>query len=1086
MTLTRRLSTFTLGVFALVCLCPANPQAPGPPPPGVHFEKLPPPGTAAAKPDFSREPSIIDRLDIVYRYAADGTGSKELTSVIHLQDEAAIKAWSVLSFSFASSAEHIEIDYVRVRRADGTVVETPAADAQEMPVAITREAPFYSDLKEKQIPVRSLRAGDHLEYKVRTVRTKPEAPGHFWDEQSFFIPTGGLVVLEQSVELHVPKASYVQVWSPKYKSELAETPTERVYTWHSAQLHPIAGLDKSALHDLVAADPPDSDGNLPHIAWTNFHDWAEVGAWYRSMEGNRMAPDDDVRAKAEELIAGKQTAEEKVRAIYGYVGPQIRYIGVAFGVGRYQPHEAGDVLRNQYGDCKDKHTLLAALLSAAGFSSDAALIGSGVHFNEAIPSPGSFNHVITIVQLDGKPVWLDATAEVAPYRLLSPTLRDKQALVVPSTGAAHIERTPKTTPFPSEIHFDADGAIDEHGTSHSHMVMVLRGDDEVPFRQAARSVSPAQYDQLMQNISQSMSFAGTVTHAEFSHPEDTTEPFRVTYDYEREKSGDWGNYRILPQFMPIMLGAVDEKDLPVSPIELGQPHVEIDHAVMKLPTGWGADLPPAIHAKAAFATLDKTYKLEGGKLIMDRRYEILQEKIPAANWADYKKWYTAASLDGENFIQLTRTGGSRTAGIDDPTAAGLIREANRLEQERNWDAAQKKLDEAKALNPKQAYLWSNYGYLASMYGRPFEAGEDFKREIASHPDEPNVYMLLADTQIQQRDSQAAIATLQKLVALAPEDEQATGMLASMLLFAKDYPGAEKALRGSLAAHPDNASTQLMLSTALLHDGKKAEAVALLKAVAEKSEDAMQLNNAAYALADEALELPLAEKAARRSLAQLEEQTANASPEDSATKPLQLTEMLCNVWDTLGWTLFREGKAAEAEPWVRAAWVNSLAAEPGYHLGMILEKEGQPIKAMAIYQVALFGDKSTDDAINESNIARQAALRQTGTPKQVNDGKMALQAQRTFKIPGPNSATGWGTVEIEFSPEGASNARVVKGDDNPDALAPVVKSLNRIDYKASIPPGSKARLVRRGVLSCHAGTPCELVLLSTRSALQQSR
>src|SRR6202034_1731391 len=114
-------------------------------------------------------------------------------------------------------------------------------------------------------------------------RTKPEAPGHFWGQERFFLATNGAVVLEQSLELHVPKASYAQAWSPKYNSELAETPTERVYTWQSAQLHPIAGLDKSALHDLVAADPPDSDGNLPHIAWPNFHDWAEVGAWYRGM-----------------------------------------------------------------------------------------------------------------------------------------------------------------------------------------------------------------------------------------------------------------------------------------------------------------------------------------------------------------------------------------------------------------------------------------------------------------------------------------------------------------------------------------------------------------------------------------------------------------------------------------------------------------------------------------------------------------------------------------------------------------------------------------------------------------------------------
>jgi len=38
---------------------------------------------------------------------------------------------------------------------------------------------------------------------------------------------------------------------------------------------------------------------------------------------------------------------------------------------RYQPHAATEVLHNQYGDCKDKHTLLAALLGAEGMHASA-------------------------------------------------------------------------------------------------------------------------------------------------------------------------------------------------------------------------------------------------------------------------------------------------------------------------------------------------------------------------------------------------------------------------------------------------------------------------------------------------------------------------------------------------------------------------------------------------------------------------------------------------------------------------------------------------------------------------------------------
>ena len=46
------------------------------------------------------------------------------------------------------------------------------------------------------------------------------------------------------------------------------------------------------------------------------------------------------------------------------------------------------------------------------------------------------NHVITTVQLPGGRVWLDSTAQGAPYQYLSAPIRDQKALLVPSAGAS--------------------------------------------------------------------------------------------------------------------------------------------------------------------------------------------------------------------------------------------------------------------------------------------------------------------------------------------------------------------------------------------------------------------------------------------------------------------------------------------------------------------------------------------------------------------------------------------------------------------------------------------------------------------------
>lgn len=58
----------------------------------------------------------------------------------------------------------------------------------------------------------------------------------------------------------------------------------------------------------------------------------------------------------------------------------IRYVGIWLGNGGIVPHPAEDILQNRYGDCKDKATLLQALLAAKGIYSQQVLINLGDSF----------------------------------------------------------------------------------------------------------------------------------------------------------------------------------------------------------------------------------------------------------------------------------------------------------------------------------------------------------------------------------------------------------------------------------------------------------------------------------------------------------------------------------------------------------------------------------------------------------------------------------------------------------------------------------------------------------------------------------
>ena len=55
--------------------------------------------------------------------------------------------------------------------------------------------------------------------------------------------------------------------------------------------------------------------------------------------------------------------DEKIAAIHNYVVKNTRYLHVGLGIHGWKPYRTTTCFRNRYGDCKDKATLLIALIA---------------------------------------------------------------------------------------------------------------------------------------------------------------------------------------------------------------------------------------------------------------------------------------------------------------------------------------------------------------------------------------------------------------------------------------------------------------------------------------------------------------------------------------------------------------------------------------------------------------------------------------------------------------------------------------------------------------------------------------------------
>ncbi len=1034
----------------------------------------------AASPDYSGESFVIEDLSTDVTFSEDGTGQEELAARVRIQSQAGVQQFGVLNFPYKSESERLDIVYVRVTKASGAVTDTPAANAQDIPAEVSRVAPTYSDSRERQIPVKALGVGHVLEWRIRSVRTKPEAPGQFWYSRDF-TPQG--IVLQETLRVTVPLGKYVFVKasSPGISPEITEEKGQRIYSWKTSNLkRPEQG------RGAAAALPPKQP---PSVQLTTFKNWDEVGRWYATLQKSQIELTPAIRAKAAELVNGATTDDAKLDAIYRYVATQFRYISVSFGQGRYQPHSADEVLSNQYGDCKDKHTLFAALLRAAGIEAWPALIGAGIKMDPDVPSPAQFNHVITYIPHHDPPVWLDTTPEVAPYGMLQQVLRDEKALVIPDGGGTSVlMTTPSGLPFPSDERVTVTSKLASDGTLTGHFDLTSRGDSGLVLKSVFHLTPPSKWTEMAQNISFALGYAGTISNLDVDNPADTSAPFQYSYDYDRKSYSDWENRRFTPPLPPITLPHSGDQEKPDEPVYLGAAGQSAYSAKMELPAGYSVEIPNDTNQQTDFAEYHAVYSVKDRVFTAERRLVLKGTKVTAGQWTAYQDFVKTVNGDQGRFIQLVRSesGLSDRVVQNNPEAADLVQRAFQSLQRRDLNTARDALAQAERLNPEQANLWAAYATLYGLENRKEESIGALKKEIGFHPGSESLNRMLARLQQFSGHTADAIDTWRKLIKMAPNDADAVGQLASLLFAEKKFGEAVEPLQTALKTDPDNAKIGVQLAEAFLRSGEKPEGEALLVKMRDHlSVDDDSMNLAAYTLVDTDTNLPLAKELAEKAVADLESRSKELTLSNLTDDDLRRVNALGANWDTLGWAYFRAGDLVRARKFINAAWMLLEHAAAADHLGQIYEKEGKRDAAIHAYELAIAAQhnlpETRDRLMNLRGAEVKAIQPKAGSrPNAVRPLPLVPEEElgrlRTTTVPELTQKHGSAEVFVLFSAAKLVDVQFIRGDED---LKGSMDAISRAHFNnVPFPDEGPERIVRRGILSCSPySTPsCSLVFL----------
>jgi len=1017
--------------------------------------------------DYSNESSLVEKYEVRVTFENEGTGHREETARIRVQSDAGVKRWGQLIFGYNSANERMDIPYVRVVKKDGSVVTAGADAVQELNPPIQRVAPVYTDFREKHVTVPGLRAGDILEWQTVVVVHTPYAPGQFWAQRNF---SKNIIALDEELEIDVPAARTIKVKSkPGYDPKVTEENGRRIYRWSTSNLE-VASPKKDADKKTKKKK---SEDDAADVQLSSFSTWEEVGRWYAGLEKERRVPTAAIKTKAGELTKGRTSDLAKIEALYDYTALNSRYVSLSLGIGRYQPQPAEDVLKNQYGDCKDKNTLLAALLEASGYHSSTVLIGTQHKLDPDIPSPAQFNHVITMVPTGTEEVWMDTTTEVAPFRLLSYPIRKKQGLVIPQNGTPHLEETPADSPVADSESVLVEGKIDDAGKLDAKVSYEIRGDSEVPMRLGLRAVSNSQWQQVMEGLSSKEGLGSEISEVKISDLTATREPFSYSFhvmkanylDVSKKKS----ELKLPAGTVGMANASSDDADSP-DPVKLGP--VNTFHYKLKLefPSRYTIHAPVPISVKRDYANYEVTYKVDGTVLAAERTFTVAKSEIASSSVDEYLAFRRAVLEDVAQKISLENENASAAATPSSEKPADLFKQGSEAAKQGDDVRAIQLFKRGVEADPKTKNGWNELGIAYLNSWQDDLALAAFQKQIEVAPYHQYAFENIGRIYLRERKYEEAIKWSNKQIDIDPLNKQAHRNIGIALLEQHKYAEALPVLEKSASLDPENVDVQVRLGQAYLGIDQDDKAMAAFDRAVKISAKPGTWNIVAYRLAEKKAHLDIARSYAESAVSSTTASLRVLSLDVLNTHDLGSTASLASFWDTQGWVAFAEGKLDEAGKYLTASWQLSPRAEVGDHLGQLFEKQGDSVKAAHLYALAmnakrpepetrnrlatLMGGDSKADAMiaaSSEEFAKQGTIHMANSLKLDGEGDFLVLLKN-----GTNSGVAVDSI------------RFVSGQEK---LKPMGDALQAAHFEQSLPNGTPVKLLRRGTLSCAANAEC---------------
>ncbi len=450
-----------------------------------------------------RSDSVLILDEMITQLFDDGSSTYRIHQTIKVLDDAGRRQWTQVALPNGAN----RVERAAVIRPDGTEIEA-------------------TSISDAQIQFSQLQPGATIDYIVTGY-----APANDWMSreysETFFFQTSD-PMLDSRFVLLAPQSKPVNHWyrgdDVVYRTETFDNHT--VHIWNARDIPRITGEPNSPPMVDVAAQ----------VRVSSIRSWEDIARWEHSLIKEQFQPDLDLIARVHALTDGLQSTSEKIRAIANFVSQGIQYKIVRGGIFGYKPNKAANVLHNQWGDCKDKATLLITMLAASDIEARYATIRTrdAGRLIDEIPS-NQCNHAIVLIPKTGdmaRDLWVDGTALEYGISALPWADQDVVAMVWKSDGDMALTRTPLEPASNTVSEVSLNVTLHPDGAGEVNGKWVTTGQVAASIRNAFKQ--PGQRAERLTQWLNSFAPGSTLSDFDFSALEDRDAPVDIRMSFRTE------------------------------------------------------------------------------------------------------------------------------------------------------------------------------------------------------------------------------------------------------------------------------------------------------------------------------------------------------------------------------------------------------------------------------------------------------------------------------------------------------------------------------------------------------------------------